>query len=390
LKIGLTFDLRSEYLARGFSQEETAEFDSRDTIDALEEALASLGHEVQRVGNIYRLVELLGGAAAPGVNGGALPGVKRGAIPKIHGAVPPNVNGVASPGVNGCATTRFSGRAASGVDNTAGGGRWDLVFNVCEGLYGKSREAQVPALLDAFCIPYTFSDPVSLCLCHDKDAAKRIISHAGIPTPEFFSVDSIDKLDENIVKLRPDGLKYPLFVKPVSEGTGKGIDAESVVWDFPALKNRAACVIEKYRQAAIVETYLPGREFTVGVLGTGDEARAVGVMEVKLKEGAEPGVYSYANKERCEELVEYVLVEDAGIVREAVLVVLSAYRALGLRDAARIDIRADSNGRLNFIEANPLAGLHPWHSDLPIMCTKAGMSYRELIGHIVDSAARRI
>jgi len=361
VKIGLTFDLRREYLALGFSQEETAEFDSDATIDALEGALISLGHEVQRVGSIYRLVKILSGAAPP----------------RVSGVAPPRVNGAASPRVDG-------------------GGRWDLVFNVCEGLHGKSREAQVPALLDAFGIPYTFSDPVTLCLCHDKDAAKRIISHAGIPTPEFFTVESVESLDKlgesiDIDKPRPDGLKkYPLFVKPVSEGTGKGIDAESVVWDFQALKNRAAHVIEKYRQAAIVETYLPGREFTVGVLGTGDEARVVGVMEVKLREGAEPGVYSYTNKERCEELVEYVLVEDRAIAREAADIVLSAYRALGLRDAGRIDVRADSAGRINFIEANPLAGLHPSHSDLPIMCTKAGMSYETLIARIVDSAARRI
>jgi D-alanine-D-alanine ligase len=261
------------------------------------------------------------------------------------------------------------------------------VFNVCEGLYGKSREAQAPALLDAFGIPYTFSDPVTLCVCHDKETAKRIISHAGIPTPEFFTIDAAGI--GGIVN-RPDALKYPLFVKPVSEGTGKGITAESIVWDYSALKDRAAYVVEKYRQAALVETYLPGREFTVGVLGTGGEARAVGVLEVKLREGAEPGVYSYANKEYCEKLVEYSLVEETAIAGEAVDVVLSAYRALGMRDAGRIDVRADSGGRLNFIEANPLPGLHPSHSDLPIMCTKAGMSYEELIARITASAARRI
>ena len=136
----------------------------------------------------------------------------------------------------------------------------------------------------------------------------------------------------------------------------------------------------------------PGREVTTGILGTGAAARVVGTMEVILLPQAEAEVYSYVNKERCEELVEYRLVRaaDDPMVAEAEAVALAAWRALGCRDGGRVDIRCDAAGRPQFLEVNPLAGLHPEHSDLPIIATKVGMPYGELLGQIVESAATRV
>jgi D-alanine-D-alanine ligase len=142
----------------------------------------------------------------------------------------------------------------------------------------------------------------------------------------------------------------------------------------------------------LVETFLPGREFTVGIVGTGAKARVLGTLEIVLLGGAEPEVYSYVNKERCEELVEYRLVSsrDDAEVLLAETAALNAWRALGCRDAGRVDLRSDARSRPHFLEVNPLAGLHPEHSDLPILCTKLGIAYGSLVEQIVKSAAERI
>ena len=147
-----------------------------------------------------------------------------------------------------------------------------------------------------------------------------------------------------------------------------------------------------YRQPVLVEPYLSGREFTVGIVGTGKDARAIGSMEVILLDNAEQGVYSYVNKENCEELVEYRLVSgaDEPLVAEAERISLEAWQVLGCRDGGRIDIRCDGDGRPQFMEVNPLAGIHPEHSDLPIICNKKAIPYQQLIREIVDSAAARI
>jgi D-alanine-D-alanine ligase len=325
MKVGITFDLRKQYLERGFTEEETAEFDSEATINFLEETIGALGHEVTRIGNIYELTNRL-----------------------------------------------------------AAGERWDLVFNVAEGLYGRSREAQVPAILEAFNILYTFSDPLTLALSLDKAAAKSVMRDAGIPTPDFFLIKTLSDLES-----LPAKLEYPLFIKPVAEGTGKGVTPESIVAGPGELKVQAAALLKRHRQPVLVETYLPGREFTVGLLGTDGKARAVGVLEVELLETAEPLVYSYVNKELCEEKVLYKLVTDEETIRECSEMALRSYLELGCRDAGRVDLKTGADGKLYFLEINPLAGLHPTHSDLPIVCSKVGISYPSLISGIIDSAMER-
>jgi D-alanine-D-alanine ligase len=322
MKVGLTYDLRDDYRALGFAEEDTAEFDFVATIDAIEGALAALGHETERIGNVRALARRL-----------------------------------------------------------AEGARFDLVFNTAEGVRGFGREAQVPALLEAFEIAYTFADPLVAALTLHKGMAKRVLRDAGVPTAPFRVVaDEADLLEVD--------LPFPLFVKPLAEGTAKGIDAGSRVDDREALAARCRLVLARYAQPALVEPFLPGREFTVGILGGGREARAVGTLELRLRPAAEPQVYSYLNKEKAEELVDLPLA-DAEAAAAVEPVALAAWRALGGRDAGRIDLRLDAAGQPMVLELNPLPGLHPTHSDLPILWSALGRPYRELIAAIVDSAAAR-
>jgi D-alanine-D-alanine ligase len=322
MRVGLTFDLRDHYLAAGYSAEDTAEFDNIETIDSLGGALERLGLEVDRIGTVRQLAQRL-----------------------------------------------------------VAGERWELVFNIAEGLKGVGREAQVPALLEAYDIPYTFSDTMVMALALHKGMAKRVVRDCGVPTAPFAVV-------ETMADLAAVELPFPLFAKPIAEGTGKGVTPASCVTGATALRKLCRQLLERYRQPVLVETFLPGREFTVGIIGTGAAAEPVAVMEVILNAEAEAGVYSYMNKEECESRVVYRLAEDEQ-AKEAGAVALAAWRALGCRDGGRVDLRQDAGGRPLFLEVNPLAGLHPTHSDLPIMCTLAGIPYDELIGRIVESARRR-
>jgi D-alanine-D-alanine ligase len=142
----------------------------------------------------------------------------------------------------------------------------------------------------------------------------------------------------------------------------------------------------------LIETFLPGREFTVGIAGTGAEAEVLGSMEVLLLAGADAEVYSFTNKERCDEFCRYCVgqPEQDDEVRRAEALALASYRVLGCRDAGRVDIRSDALGRPHFIEVNPLAGINPVHSDLPILCGMRGISYSTLIERILASALKRL
>ena len=259
--------------------------------------------------------------------------------------------------------------------------RQDLVFNFCEGMFGLGREALVPALLDAYRIPYTFSDPVVLAVSLHKGLTKHVVRDAGVSTPDFAVVES--GADIHGVKLR-----YPLFAKPIAEGTGKGITPDSRIESLDELRRVCASLLESYRQPVIVEEYLPGREFTSAIIGTGADARVVGTMEIIPLSTADAHAYTYMNKEYCDDRVRYELARGPEAEACASLA-LRAWKALGARDAGRIDIRMDARGQPSFIEANPLAGLHPQHSDLPIICTMVGITFQELIGRIVASARKR-
>jgi D-alanine-D-alanine ligase len=323
MRIGLTYDLRSDYLKEGFSEEETAEFDKESTVEAIERELHFLGHSTERIGHIRNLTHKL-----------------------------------------------------------VEGKRWDLVFNISEGMFGIGREAQVPAILDAYSIPYTFSDPLVLALTLHKGMTKHVIRDFGIPTPDFAIVES----EKDLVKVR---LPYPLFVKPNAEGSGKGISNNSKVRNREELT--ASC-IEKWKNENIpllVETYLPGREFTVGILGSGEESFSVGAMEVLFRKTAKESVYSYDMKTNYEQFIDYAIPE-AKVMSSCCEMALNAWKVLGCRDGGRIDVRMDIDGIPNFMEVNPLAGLNDITSDLPILARMNGYDYSFIIRTIIDSAKKRI
>jgi D-alanine-D-alanine ligase len=322
MRIALVYDLRDDYRALGFSEEEVAEFDSVATIDQLAGAVEGLGCEVVRAG--------------------------RGQV----------------------LAARF-----------VAGERFDLVVSIAEGVKGRSREAQVAALCELFDQPYLFSDALTMAACLDKAVAKRLVRDAGVKTPAF-------AVAEKSASEIAGWADFPAFVKPLAEGTGKGCEAASLVRNQAELQAAATRVIERYRQPALVEQYLPGREFTVGIVGNGEDARALGVCEILLRENAEANVYSLHNKELCEDLVIYAPADDKE-ARLAGTHALQAYRALECRDAARIDFRSDTKGEPYFLEANPLAGLNPWHSDLPILAAQNGIEFEALIGMILDAGLAR-
>ena len=322
MNIGLTYDLREDYLQRGLDPEAAAEFDSVETIDAIDSALTSLGHESDRIGGILSLTSRL-----------------------------------------------------------AAGDRWEIVFNIAEGQYGMGREAQVPALLDAFEIPYTFSDPLTLALTLHKGLCKSVVRELGVATPDFAVVERIEDVDA--VRL-----PYPLFAKPVAEGSSKGIGRNSRVHNREELVAVCTDLLSRFSEPVLVETYLPGREFTVGMTGTGDAAEAVAVLEVLLVGNAEPEAYSYTNKQDYYTRVRYRLADDAS-AEAARKIALKAWRGLGCRDGGRVDVRCDVTGRPHFLEVNPLPGLHPVNSDLVILCGFRGINHAQLIGTILESALQR-
>jgi D-alanine-D-alanine ligase len=320
MKIGLTFDLRSWYLDRGYSMDETAEFDKQETVDALENSLKMMGHETESIGNTFQLIEAL-----------------------------------------------------------AAGKRWDMVFNIAEGLYGDGRESVVPAILDQYKIPYVFSGPVIMGLSLNKHIAKLVVSAAGVPV-------SPGNLISGLKDLEKCSLQYPLFVKPVSEGTGKGITEKSLVNSPAELKKMVEWILSEFSQPALVEEYLPGREFTVGIIGYGDDAIAIGGMEVICADNLP---YSVEVKENYQNYCTYKPL-DTDIIDECKSVALGAWRALDAVDAGRVDLKADRNGKICFIEANPLAGLNPVHSDLPILSRMYGIQYQTLLEMIMNAALKRI
>jgi D-alanine-D-alanine ligase len=321
VRIGFTYDLRDDYLREGYTGEETAEFDEIKTIEAIETALVSLGHTVDRIGGVKNLSARL-----------------------------------------------------------TAGDRWDLVFNYAEGMFGFAREAQVPSLLDAFQIPYTLSDGLVFALTLHKGMTKHVVRSLGIRTPDFAVVSSMS----DVATVR---LPYPLFVKPVASGSSVGVSAASHVTNASSLADTCRALLDTYRQPALVETFLPGREFTVGIVGTGSRARVIGVLEVTLTGNAEAHGYSYANKKQVN--ARYQIVNDAPAA-EASALALKAWNGLGCRDLGRVDCRCDRDGHPHFLEVNPLPGLHPVLGDLVILADLVGVSYTTLIESVIASACERI
>ena len=322
-RIGLVYDSKDEYRSLGFDEESIAEYDSEETIQALDDGLSHLGAYVTRIGRGLNLARRL-----------------------------------------------------------AGGENWDLIWNISEGEQGRSREAQVPALCEMYGQPYVFSDPLTMSVTLDKSMAKRVVRDAGIPTAAFTVLETTAqtaKLD----------IPFPVFLKPIAEGTSKGCALSSVCYDLTAAKKTTKELIAKFNQPVLAETYLSGREFTVGIVGNGKKARVIGTAEILIRKDIKDRVYSYSNKMNYRDRVSYVIPKDR-IVQKIEQYALGVYQVLDCRDSARVDFLCDEKGTPHFLEVNPIAGLNPEDSDLPILARLKGHTYQWLLEQILFSACERL
>jgi D-alanine-D-alanine ligase len=324
LRVGLAFDLRASYrLAPGMPRDRYAELDDERTIAAIEAALVGAGHTVDRIGGLLDLAARIAGRG---------------------------------PGV-------------------------DVVFNVAEGVRGRGREAQVPALLEACGVPYTGSDPVALAVSLDKALTKRLWRAEGLPTPAFQVVATAAELDRVPAS-------FPSFVKPLAEGSSIGVDHGAVVRDMAALRARVASVWTRYGQPALIEPYLPGREFTVGILDAGGVPTVLGVAETAPAGGLRGYDEKRATASRVGDPPFRAVVEPA-LERELATLALRAAASVGCRDLARVDLRCDDAGRPQLLEINALPGLAPEVSAMAFLARHAGRAYRDMIVTVLDGAVRR-
>jgi D-alanine-D-alanine ligase len=269
----------------------------------------------------------------------------------------------------------------------------EIVFNIAEGLHGPSREAQIPALLELLGIPYTGSDPLTLGICLDKSRAKEILSYHKIPTAPFVVISSLDELGTANISL-------PAIVKPLYEGSSKGILNSSIVHNLNDLRREVKRVLSDYEEPALVEKFLSGREFTVALLGNDPSLRVFPVVELrldKLPRGVNP-IYSYEAKwvwdqtDHPIEMYDCPANIDARLNARIEEICAQAYRVLRVRDWCRMDVRLDEQGEPNILELNPLPGILPNpddHSCFPMAARKAGLNYHQLLNTVLEAAAQR-
>ena len=270
----------------------------------------------------------------------------------------------------------------------------DFVFNIAEGLFGVNRESHVPSICEFLGIPYHASDPLSLALTLHKGRAKEIMAYYGVPTAPFVVANT--RADARNVNL-----PFPLFAKPAMEGSGKGITEKSLCTNRAKLVQEVGDLLDTYQEPVLIESWLPGQEFTVPIMGNGKEARClplVGMRWEALPLGAKP-IYGYEAKwlwdtpEHPLDLFECPADISKELARDVRSAAISAYRVLGCRDWCRVDVRCDAAGRPMVVELNPLPGILPNPQDnscFPKAARAAGMSYDGLIQTVADIAWRRI
>ncbi|WP_313131185.1 D-alanine--D-alanine ligase family protein [Anaerocolumna sp.] len=276
----------------------------------------------------------------------------------------------------------------------------DIVFNIAEGIQGRGREAEIPAIMNFYKIPYTGSDETTLCLALDKALTKRVLETYQIRTPKYFVI-SKDETKFN------DSFTFPAIVKPNAEGSSKGISDVAIVSNPSELKSLISKNISLYHQDMLVEEYIGGREFTVGILGNGSELRVFPPMEIVYLDQQTPfNIYSYNVKQNYKELIRYECPAAISkeIETEMVQTAKKIYEVLQCKDFARIDFRLsqreiprsenpqtrNSNSeKIYFIEINPLPGLAPGYSDFPMIAEFNGMNYNTLVRSILNSALKR-
>ncbi len=269
----------------------------------------------------------------------------------------------------------------------------DIVFNIAEGAYGVSREAQIPAMLDMLQIPYTGSDALTLGICLDKARTKEILSYYGIPNAKF-------KVADNIEDIKNLSFDFPLMVKPVCEGSSKGIYSSSFVRNEDELYSEVNRITNEYNQSALIEEFLPGREFTIAILGNGSDTRILPIIEIvydRYPEGIVP-LYSYEAKWILDTKESEFDVFDCPANIDPVLeekikkIALDTYNVLRCKDWSRVDVRLDKNGEPSVIEINPLPGIIPdptENSSFPKAARAAGMTYEDMINSVLYAAAQR-
>jgi D-alanine-D-alanine ligase len=269
----------------------------------------------------------------------------------------------------------------------------DIVFNIAEGLKGYNRESHIPAMLDMLDIPYTGSDALTLGICLDKSRTKEILTYHKIPNAKFFIAFNPDEVEKRI-------LDYPVIVKPVSEGSSKGIFSSSFVNSLIELKDEVQRISNNYNQPALVEEFLPGREFTVAVIGNGNETNVLPITEIKYEDFPENviPIYSYEakwildTKENSFDVFDCPADIKNDLENQIKSTALNTYNVLRCKDWSRIDLRLDKKGTPNIIEINPLPGIMPdpnENSSFPKAARAAGMSYKQMIQSVLYSASKR-
>jgi len=328
MRIGLSYDIKAHQDQEdGMPEDAFEEYDSPETIDALSKAIREIGHESLCLGGG---VELLTSVIRE---------------------------------------------------------KPDFVFNIAEGrgCY-RSREAQVPSILEMLGIPYSGSDPLTLAVCLEKALTKQLVASVGVKTPKWIVVNSVEEL----CSVDWSKFPFPVIVKPVHEGSSKGIRNASMVDSASQLKELAAHQLSLYKQPIMVEQYIYGDEVTVGLFGN-SPVRLLGIMRIIPRQSSREFIYSLEVKRNWKELVRYECPAqiDSLVMKSVETASVAAYNKLGIRDMARMDYRIADSGVPYFIEVNPLPGLNPESGDLVIMARAMGWSYTRLIGTILDSAMRR-
>jgi D-alanine-D-alanine ligase len=269
----------------------------------------------------------------------------------------------------------------------------DIVFNIAEGFNGLSREAQIPAMLDMLNIPYSGSDPLTLSICLDKARTKEILSYYKIPNAKFLLVDQIDRLEEI-------NLDYPLVVKPIGEGSSKGIYSSSFVKNKNDLLLEVNRILTEYDQPALIEEFLPGREFTVAIIGNNGDAEVLPVVEISYNDFPKDfiPIYSYEAKwildtrDNPLNVFSCPAKIDNSLENQIKDIALNTFRVLRCKDWSRIDIRLDKNNVPNIIEINPLPGILPNPEDnscFPKAARTKGLNYPDMINRVLYVAAKR-
>jgi D-alanine-D-alanine ligase and related ATP-grasp enzymes len=262
-----------------------------------------------------------------------------------------------------------------------------IAFNIAEGLRGRGREAEVPALCNLLGIPFTGSDEVALGISLDKAMCKRLVSTYGVRTPKFALIQEAADAD-------CADLNFPVIVKPNAEGSSKGVSEHCVVKTRAELRDTAEKLLAAYGGTMLAEEYISGREFTVGIIGNGENTRVFPPMEIIFRKNTQGNfrVYSYGVKQDYKRYIDYKSPADISAETDALMrsAVKTVFNALGCVDFARADFRMDGEGNIYFIEINPLPGLAPGYSDFPMLAEFAGVPYGELVPSILQAALKRL